>query len=36
VADHLGVRLAVTLSGILCGAGVLLIRRFPLTAPEAR
>jgi MFS family permease len=35
IASVLGVGTTVTLSGILCGAGVLLIRRFPLTASEA-
>lgn len=31
IASEIGVGTTVTLSGIFCGAGVLLIRRFPLT-----
>ncbi len=34
VADRVGISIAVTLAGILCGCGVFLIRRFPLTKPE--
>ena len=35
VADRIGVSASVTLSGILCGCGVLLIRTFPLVKPES-
>jgi MFS family permease len=34
VADKEGVRESITLCGVLCGCGVLLIKRFPLTRPE--
>lgn len=36
VADRFGVNTSVTLSGILCGCGVLLIRWFPLVSGESK